>query len=78
MLKAGAVEFVTHWKANPYTGPRTYPVLVNYVLDTVQKMTRNKGFSMFEHHTVRPPLPISLILQSIVDKNFLASSRTTS
>ncbi|HTF63115.1 MAG TPA: energy transducer TonB, partial [Edaphobacter sp.] len=32
MLRTGAVDFVKSWRANPYTGPRTCPVVVTYTL----------------------------------------------
>ncbi len=39
MLQTGAVDFVKGWKANRYTGPRTCPLVVSYILGNRDKTT---------------------------------------
>ena len=57
ILKASAVEFVKDWKANPYTGPRTCPIVVNYVLDNGSGNSPKQGFSDVQHFTVVAAAP---------------------
>jgi hypothetical protein len=43
MLQSEAVDFVKGWKANPYTGPRTCPLIVTYVLGEDGKTTGQRS-----------------------------------
>jgi hypothetical protein len=50
MLQSGAVDFVKGWKANGYTGPRSCPLVVSYVLGNSDKTTGQR--SDVQHYTV--------------------------
>jgi hypothetical protein len=55
MLQSGAVDFVKGWRANQYTGPRTCPLVVAYVLGSD---TQTLGLrSDPQHYTVTGSLP---------------------
>jgi hypothetical protein len=50
MLQSGAVDFVKGWKANHYTGPRTCPLVVSYVLGNSERTTGQRND--VQHYTV--------------------------
>jgi len=50
MLQSGAVDFVKGWKANPYTGPRTCPLVVSYRLGNSDNTTGER--SDVQHYMV--------------------------
>jgi len=48
MLRDNAISFVKGWQANPYTGPRTCPIVITYTLNTGSK----SGPTDLQHYTV--------------------------
>lgn len=55
MLQSGAVDFVKGWRANTYTGPRTCPLVVTYILGSG---TQTLGLrSDPQHYTITGATP---------------------
>jgi TonB family protein len=50
MLQTAAVDFVKGWRANRYTGPRTCPLVVSYLLGNGDKTTGQR--SDVQHYIV--------------------------
>ncbi len=57
MLQSGAVDFVKGWRANPYTGPRTCPVVVSYMSEKENGSQVQQGRLDTQHFVVveQPP-----------------------
>jgi len=62
MLQESATEYVKGWKAGPYTGPRTCPIIITYLFDgsVSQYQVKVVKHISVQHVEIRtyPPVPL--------------------